>query len=209
MRNVLLFGDSIRQGYDKSARKTLEGIANVYFPEENCKFAAELLRLLAEEKFVENEKVDVVHWNAGLWDCLFLFYEEEPHAPIEIYKYYIERICKRIKIMYPNAKGIFATSVRVQSEKMPKDGIRYNEDIEKYNAAAVEIVKRYGFEVNDLYALSATLPPEAHSDFTHYYTPMGTEAFTNQVLCHIGKALDLKEIPEYKEDLYTDEPVGF
>ena len=32
MKNVLLIGDSIRIGYDKSVKKTLEGLANVYFP---------------------------------------------------------------------------------------------------------------------------------------------------------------------------------
>ena len=44
MKNLLLIGDSIRKGYDKSVRKTLEGKANVIFPEENCRFAAYLLR---------------------------------------------------------------------------------------------------------------------------------------------------------------------
>ena len=34
MKNVLLIGDSIRRGYDKAAKKTLEGKANVYFPEK-------------------------------------------------------------------------------------------------------------------------------------------------------------------------------
>ncbi len=40
MKNVLLIGDSIRAGYDKAVKKSLEGIANVYFPEENCRFAS-------------------------------------------------------------------------------------------------------------------------------------------------------------------------
>ena len=69
-------------------------------------------------------------------------------------------------------------------------------------------MSRYGFEVNDLYAVSVSLPEEAHSDSVHYYTPMGTEAFTNKVLSYIAPALGLAEIPEYKEELYTDKPVG-
>ena len=40
MKNVLLIGDSIRKGYDKAVKKTLEGKANVYFPEDNCRFAS-------------------------------------------------------------------------------------------------------------------------------------------------------------------------
>ena len=46
MKNVLLIGDSIRVGYDKSVKASLEGIANVYFPAENCRFAAFVFRHL-------------------------------------------------------------------------------------------------------------------------------------------------------------------
>ena len=210
MKNVLLIGDSIRTGYDKAVKKTLEGKVNVYFPIENCRFASYVLRQVHEYKnslIPEGENVDLVHWNAGLWDCLRLF-EEDPHTPIEVYGYYIERICIRIKKIYPNAKVIFATSTKVISEKMDKNFKRYNEEIEAYNKVAVDIVKKHGFEVNDLYAVADSLPEEAHSDPVHYYTPMGTKAFADAVLNVILKALDINETFEYKEELYTDKPVG-
>ena len=208
MKNILLIGDSIRMGYDKAIKKSLEGIANVYFPEENCRFASYVLRYLHEYKeLIKDEQVDVLHWNAGLWDCLRLF-EEEPHTPVEVYSYYIDRICQRILKLFPDAKIIFATSTSVQSEKMSKDFKRYNEEIEKYNEAAVEIVKKYGFEINDLYAASINLPEEAHSDPVHYYTAEGTETFANKVLSYIVPELDTAESIIYKEELYTDKPIG-
>ena len=111
---------------------------------------------------------------------------------------------------YPDAKIIFATSTSVRSEKMdPNVFIRYNNEIKMYNEAAAEIVKKYGMEVNDLYALSLALPDEAHSDTVHYYTKLGTEAFTKQVLDYISTALELDEAPEYKEVMYVGKPVGF
>lgn len=208
MKNILLIGDSIRMGYDKAVKKSLEGIANVYYPEENCRFASYVLRYLHEYKeLVKEEKVDILHWNAGLWDCLRLF-EEEPHTPVDVYAYYIDRICQRINKLFPDVKVIFATSTKVQSEKMSKDFKRYNEEIEKYNAAAVEVVKKYGFTINDLYEVSANLSDEAHSDAVHYYTPLGTEALTNQVLSYLIPALDVEEPIIYKEDLYTAKPIG-
>ena len=208
MKNVLLLGDSIRVGYDKAVRKTLEGKANVYFPEENCRFASYLLRNLHEyQSLIPDGQVDVLHWNAGLWDCLRLF-GEDPQTPLDVYAYYIDRLCIRIKKLFPDAVVIFATSTRVQSEKMDPNFKRYNEDTEAYNAAAVEIVKKYGFQVNDLYAVSAALPEAAHSDAVHYYTPMGTEAFANQVLSYLAPALELPEVPEYRETLHTEKPVG-
>ena len=48
MKNVLLLGDSIRTGYDKAVKRSLEPYANVYFPDENCRFASYLLRNLHE-----------------------------------------------------------------------------------------------------------------------------------------------------------------
>lgn len=205
MKNVLLIGDSIRAGYDKAVKKSLEGKAEVYFPEENCRFASYVLRHFHE--YMGDVKFDVVHWNAGLWDNLRLF-GEEPHTPIDIYAYYIERICIRIKKLCPDAKVIFATSTSVLSEKMSEDFKRYNEEIEEYNKVAVEIVKKHGFAVNDLYSLSKTLDESVHSDAVHYYTPEGTEVFANKVLKVLAEALELDEVPEYREELHTDKPVG-
>lgn len=208
MKNVLLIGDSIRRGYDKSVKKTLEGMANVIFPEENCRFASYLLRYFhCYFDGIPGDEIDVIHWNTGLWDCLRLF-EEEPHTPLDVYAYYIERICIRIKKLCPNAKVIFATSTKVISEKININAKRYNAEIEKYNEVAIDVVKKHGFEINDLYALSADLPEEAHSDAVHYYTPLGTEAFTKQVLSFVVPALGIEEIPLYCEEMYTDKPVG-
>jgi len=206
MKNILLLGDSIRKGYDKSVQSTLRDIANVYFPDDNCRFASYFLRYLHEWKRLAGENtVDVLHWNAGLWDCLRLF-DEDPHTPIDVYRYYIDRICIRIGKLFPDAKVIFATSTSVLQKQYIA---RNNFEIEAYNAAAVEIVKKYGFMVNDLYPISASLPDEAHSDAVHYYTPLGTKAFTKPVVSCILKALDIDEIPEYREVLHVDKPVGY
>ena len=208
MKNLLLVGDSIRIGYEKAVKKSLEGVANVYSPDDNCRFASYVLRYIQEYKsLVKDGEVDVIHWNAGLWDCLRMF-EEEPHTPIDIYAYYIDRICIRIKKTFPQAKVIFATSTAVLSEKMSRDFKRYNEEIEEYNKVAVEIVKKHGFEVNDLYSVSASLPEDAHSDAVHYYTAAGTKALTDQVLSYVVPALEIDDKITYQEDLHTDKPIG-
>lgn len=128
MKNILLIGDSIRMGYDKAVKKTLEGKANVFFPPENCEMSTRVLRYIHEWKtdLLGKEEVDVLHWNVGLWDCLRLF-EEDVLTPLDVYAYYIERICIRIQKRFPNARVIFATSTSVQSEKMGVNFKRYNE----------------------------------------------------------------------------------
>lgn len=208
MKTLLLIGDSIRMGYEKSVRKTLDGKARVVCAGDSARFAAYLLRIIHEETGgVNRGEIDVVHWNVGLWDCLRLF-GEDVQTPIDIYAYYIDRICQRIKKVFPQAKVFFATSTRVLSEKMDKNFMRRNEDIEQYNAVATHIAQKYGFEIDDLYAVSALLPEEAHSDPTHYYTPMGTEVLTNAVLSAVLPALDITEPLTYHEDMYTDKPHG-
>lgn len=208
MKNVLLIGDSIRRGYDSAIKKTLDGMAKVYFPEDNCRFASYLLRYIGDYgALVESGTPDIIHWNAGLWDCLRQ-YGEDPHTPLEVYAYYIERICIRMKKLYPNAIIIFATSTSVLSEKMIEGFKRYNNEIEEYNKVASEIAEKYGFLIDDLYEVSSKLPESAHSDAVHYYTPEGTEVFTNQVLASIVPYLDIDREIVYKEDLYTDKPVG-
>ena len=191
MKNILLVGDSIRMGYDKGIKKALEGRANVVFPEDNCQFAQYVFRYFSDWiSGIDGKDIDLVHWNAGLHDVLRLF-GEDPTTPIEIYEYYIERICIRMKKLCPNAKFIFATSTSVVSEKMNPDFMRYNEDIEKYNEAAVKIVKKHGFYVNDLYEFSKTLPEESRSDAVHFYTDIGESGFTKKVLDCIETVLEI------------------
>ena len=72
MKKVLLIGDSIRQGYDKYVKKALADSCEVYYPNENCRFAQFVLRHLSDWKreFNLGDDVDAVHWNTGLWDTL-------------------------------------------------------------------------------------------------------------------------------------------
>lgn len=207
MKNLLLVGDSICAVYSKSVRKTLEGKANV-MSGPSARFASYLLRDFHEYfTDIKGEDIDVIHWNTGLWDCLRLF-GEEPHTPIDIYAYYIERLCIRMKKICPNAKIVFATSTKVLEEKMDPNFRRSNADIEAYNKKAIEIAEKYGFEIDDLYAVSKSLPETAHSDVTHYYTHEGTEAFTKQVLSVVAPLLGINEDLEYREDMYIEKPHG-
>ncbi|MBE6562057.1 MAG: SGNH/GDSL hydrolase family protein [Ruminococcaceae bacterium] len=185
MKKVLLIGDSIRKGYDKSVAHMLSSFAETYYPEENCRFASYTLRFIHEwpaKCGVKPEEVDVVHWNTGLWDCLVLF-DDGPHTPIAAYTECIERLCRRMKLVFPNAKCIFATSTPVDEEgwKEPSKWLRRNADIRAYNAAAAEIAKKYGMAVNDLFGLLENAPRDWHSDQTHFYTMPATVKLTRQV----------------------------
>lgn len=192
LKKVLLIGDSIRKGYDKYVKRSLSGVAEVYYPEENCRFTTYILKNIPVWKGqLEIEDADLVHWNAGLWDNLIMV-DGEHLISLKDYSRNVERICKMIKHYFPSAKMIFATSTPVLEDMFKGDVKRLNKDIEAYNTAAAEIVKRYGGEINDLYALMKSAPAEYHSDSTHWYTKGGTELITEQVINSIEKALNIK-----------------
>ncbi len=192
MKKILLIGDSIRQGYDKYVKYALKDSCDVYYPKDNCRFAEYVLRHVSDWKgeLGLGDDVDVVHWNAGLWDSATL-YEDGCLTPPDFYEYFIDKICKRIKVLFPKARVIFATSTPVLENKYPKpkEFSRKNSDVAKYNEIAVRTVRKHGVEVNDLYAVVEKLSEDCYSDVTHLYTPEGTQAITSAVLKAIGKAL--------------------
>lgn len=189
---ILLIGDSIRKGYDEYVKKAFEGIAEVYYPEENCRFTSYIIRQLYEWKMSLDcgDDVDLVHWNSGLWDDLIMV-DDRPLISLDSYKENIERICQMIKILFPKAKMIFATSTPVIEEKFTLYK-RYNKTTQEYNAAAVAIVRSCGGEINDLYATMLNAPKEYHSDITHFYTKEGTRLISEQVKKCIETALGIK-----------------
>ena len=201
-KKVLLIGDSIRMGYDKYVKNYLADSCEVYYPKDNCRFAQYTLRHLSDWKSGFNgDDLDLIHWNVGLWDTLEL-YDDGCLTPPEFYAFFIEKICKRIKVLFPKAKVIFATSTPVIESRFtePHFSRRLNSNVKKYNYIAVEICKKHGFAVNDLYSLVKNVPEEYYSDMTHIYTPEGTQLLTDAVIKAICDTLDI----EYREFTLAD-----
>lgn len=214
MRKIVLIGDSIRMGYDKYVKDALEGSAEVYYPDENCRFAEYVLRYAHEWKEKGNwgDDVDLVHWNAGLWDALELF-GDEPLTPIPYYSEAIKRIDKRLRMLFPKAQFIFATSTNV-SEKMGRpEFMRHNATIEKYNEAAVTALTGTDTVINDLYPITASVPDSYRSDWVHFYTPEATELIGGKVLSAICKALDISaqdvNIEGFQPERYSKDNIGY
>ena len=110
MKKIVLLGDSIRMGYDKYVKEALEHSAQVFYPAENCRFAEHVLRFVHEWKAKGEwgDDVDLVHWNAGLWDVLELF-GDQPLTSLSYYGEAIARIDKRLRMLFPKAKMVFCT----------------------------------------------------------------------------------------------------
>ena len=214
MKKIVLIGDSIRMGYDKYVKDALSNTAEVYYTTENCRFAAYVLRFAHEwkDKGEWGSDVDLVHWNAGLWDVIELF-GDGPLTSLSYYEETIARIYRRLRMLFPNAKIVFATSTPVIEEKCNPDFKRHNATIEKYNEAALRALAETDTVINDLYSFMAAAPESTHSDAVHFYTPGGTELIGGKVLSVICELLKITpsevNIENFRPERYSIGNIGY
>ena len=211
MKSVFLIGDSIRLGYERYVEAMFEGVVKVYSPKNvNAGMAQFIQRWVHVWKQNEGvpDDVDVVHWNAGLWDVLRIWGDDTFTSP-EFYAETLEKIIKRMKMIFPKATIIFALSTAVIEDRYLGDEYkRYNADIEKFNEIAKQTLTPYGVVFNDLYSITKNAPESCYSDPTHFNTIDGIKLVGNKVvdcICeHLGvdraslaeKEAELIEIPE-------------
>lgn len=191
MKKILLLGDSIRfgapnsPGYGVYVAEMLKERATVYAPDENCRFAQYTLRQIYNwVTMFDPASIDVVHWNNGLWDVLRL-HGDEPLSPLPVYLSFLSRIYKKLRLLFPKARIVFATSTAVVEEWANPNFMRYNKEIEEYNAAAKALLSTLGAEINDLYPVSAALGAEMRSDWVHY-NEEGSRILAEAVVKAIG-----------------------
>ena len=214
MKKIVLLGDSIRMGYDKYVKEALAGVAEVYYPAENCKYAENVLRFAHDWKKTGEwgDDVDLVHWNAGLWDMLELF-GDEPLSTKDYYANVIPRIDKRLRMLFPKAKLVFATSTPVIEAKCDPTFRRHNATIEEYNAIATAALADTDTRINDLYALMKDTPDSYHSDSVHYYTDEGTTLIGGRVLSIITEELGILasevNIENFEPEKYSAQNIGY
>lgn len=189
-KTVLLIGDSIRMGYCGYTKEALKDIANVYYPDDNCRFAQNILVCLGwwADLVPNKDNVDVVHWNCGHWDIAKWHGEDKSLNSIEEYCKILERIHNAINRIFPNAKVIFATTTPMNPAGLPAKNERTTAEIVEYNKAAMKVMDRIGAEVNDLFFVTKDLSADYYSDYCHY-TEQGFELLGKQVAEYIRKKL--------------------
>ena len=187
---VVLVGDSIRMGYAPFVAKLLEGKATVVSAKPNGEDSSNVLKNLDE--WVINEKPAVVHLNAGLHDLKLT--DKGHQVPLGDYEKNLNTILDRIR-KETKATIVFATTTpiidKLHAER--KAGFdRIEADVQKYNAAAVSVMKQAGVPIDDLHALVETRGRDKvmGPDGTHY-TQEGYEilaaAVTESILRSINR----------------------
>ena len=175
MKTVLVMGDSIRLGYQERVKELLSDVAQVFAPEENCRFTKYALwgmHVWAEETGVE--RFDLAHWNTGIWDLHRATADGEVFTPLEAYVEDNERLLTQMQSCADRL--IWATTIPagpsldkgmesdalINSKGRPArirlcvPQVRWNADVKRYNEAACHMYRSRGVAINDLY--TALLP---------------------------------------------------
>jgi acyl-CoA thioesterase-1 len=198
--NVLILGDSISIGYTLQVRKLLEGKANVFRPmsprgdaPQNC--SGTTYGVNEVDRWIAGQKWDVIHFNWGLHDLKHVKTpgsndkSDNPADPVqatlENYSKNLEQIVAKLKAT--SAKLIFATTTPVQ--KGTTNPLREPEAPKAYNAAAIEIAKKHGASVNDLFAFCEPQLGKLQLPLNVHFTPEGSQALAGQVADSIVKQL--------------------
>ena len=215
MKKIILIGDSIRLGYDKYVKDALSSVAEVYYPDDSARFSEYTLRYLSDWKHDNGwgEDIDLVHWNTGLWDVLEM-YREAPISNPQQYGETIAKIYRQIKLLFPKAKQIFATSTSVIEERYDWTRKRHNSTIEQYNKIAVDVLSKTDCVINDLYTLTKNAPLEIRAgDPTHFYTPEGTKLIGDRVVSYICNELGIEagdvNIEDFVPEKYDVKTIGY
>ncbi len=215
MKKIILIGDSIRLGYDKYVKDALSSGAEVYYPDDSARFSEYTLRYLSDWKHDNGwgEDIDLVHWNTGLWDVLEM-YREAPISNPQQYGETIAKIYRQIKLLFPKAKQIFATSTSVIEERYDWTRKRHNSTIEQYNKIAVDVLSKTDCVINDLYTLTKNAPLEIRAgDPTHFYTPEGTKLIGDRVVSYICNELGIEagdvNIEDFVPEKYDVKTIGY
>ena len=149
---VLLLGDSIRLSYQPIVANLLAREAEVVGPEENGQFslytASSLNRWLRDLGTPA-----LVHWNNGIHDAGHNPDRYPEQIPLEMYYANLELILRRL--LQTGARIIWATTTPVHPSRpvVKNTWWWHNEEIDRYNTAALDLMQRYGVAVNDLHAV--------------------------------------------------------
>ena len=185
---VLLLGDSIRMSYQPHVAELLKDVADVVGPGENGQFA--LYTLYSLERWLEEfGKPDIVHWNNGIHDSGHNPDRSPRQIPLEAYSTTIEYLLQMFE--ETGAKVIWATTTPVHPDRPFTDDAWAwrNEEIDQFNAAALEVMSRYGVSVNDLHALVAADPDNYLSEDQLHLSEAGVAKCAEAVVNVIRKTL--------------------
>lgn len=180
-KNIFLIGDSIRRGYCQATADALTDVAQVFWPDDNCRNTQYVITCLKKwaGMFDDTSKVDLVQFNCGHWDTAHWNEDEYPLTSEAEFDRNIRMIIRQLRKFFPNAKLVFATTTTMNPNGIFGVNPRDNAIIGRYNDIAVQIAKETDVFVNDLNGVTGEWGSEKYKDYCH---------FTEEASVELGRA---------------------
>lgn len=192
---VLIIGDSVSNGYTGFVRELLAGQAHIIHNPGNSQGTTHTLANL--DRWLSASRFDLIHFNMGLHDLKRVKVagtaesSRDPRDPrqadLPTYAANLEKIVRKLEAT--GTPLIFATTTPFPA--VVKGPHRDAEDVNRYNAAALQIMKRHGIAVNDLHGFVLPRLEALQKPRNVHYTPEGYAALGNVVARKIAAALKL------------------
>lgn len=191
--SILLIGDSISGGYEKQVKQALAGEANVVKNEGNAEWSGTGIKKI--DSYLGDTKWDIIHFNWGLWDLYGWEYDQEDRSP-EAYAKRLDQLVTRMK--QTKAKLIWATTTpackdaeQTMLKRFKKEVVITPEQQAKYSEAALEVMKRHGVEINDLYShILPTLDQHSGGPDDVHFNGAGNGHLAKKVVETLEKAIE-------------------
>ncbi len=159
MKKVLLLGDSIRINYQSAVAEALSDVCEVVYPEENCAYTLNTIwHIRMWFDYYKWGKVDLIHWNNGIWDHHRTLDDGQPFSTPEQYLYQNRRLHAQLARYTDNL--IWATTTPASENYtydphgltgIPRDA--WNKEIALYNDLLKAYLVNQGVAIDDLYTL--------------------------------------------------------
>lgn len=195
---ILIIGDSISIGYTPFVKEALSSKYDVFHNLGNAQHTGTGLENIS--KWIGNEDYDIIQFNWGLWDLCYRHPESKHQGnrdkvngkvtfSIEDYKANLDSIIKILKTK-TKAKLVFVTTTYVPTNEVG----RFQNDANKYNEAAKEIMKKNDIPINDIYAKSKKIHNKygLGSDDVHY-TSEGYKELSKLIVNFIENEIELSK----------------
>jgi lysophospholipase L1-like esterase len=174
--------------YQPRVKKVLADEAVVVGPGENCQSSVYLLAHL-DQWLLELGSPDVAHWNCGLHDAGYNPHRKPMQIPLERYVENVRAIHEKLKAT--GARLVWATTTPVHPHRplTPTHWSWKNADINRYNAAVLDLMRAEHVRVNDLHAVVASDYDGYMAEDQLHLTPAGAQACADAVVGVVRVAL--------------------
>ena len=191
--NILIIGDSISIGYTPFVQKALNNKGSVFHNDGNDKYTGNGLEKL--DQWLGDTQWDIIQFNWGLWDLCYRNPESKESGQrdkmigtlttdLNSYRNNLESLV--IRLEKTGAKLIFVTTTMVPKNEAG----RFSDDVDKYNAVALDVMQKHRVQVNDLNCLSRTVHPKyGLGDDNVHYSEKGYSLLSKQIIRYLKENL--------------------